>query len=306
MEILQQMIVLFIIMGIGFVAAKRKIINGEARSRMSSIVVNIANPALILSCVTGDILEMNKMELVFTLVVSIVLFLALMIVAYIIPKVLNVDKEIRGVYSAMTIFTNVGFMGFPILKQVYGNEALLLASVFLIPFNILIYTYGIALMDSNKEVKVKFDIRKILNSGVISCIVTILIFITKLKLPYILATSINMISDLTAPLSMMIIGSSMISISIRKLTNDKKLILFVLIKQFVIPIIGSVIAFKLLDNTLLCGIVMILLSTPIGAMTAMLAEQYGCNYELASKGVAISTIVSVVSIPIVSYIANAV
>lgn len=306
MEILQQMIVLFIIMGIGFVAAKRKIINGEARSRMSSIVVNIANPALILSCVTGDILEMNKMELVFTLVVSIVLFLALMIVAYIIPKVLNVDKEIRGVYSAMTIFTNVGFMGFPILKQVYGNEALLLASVFLIPFNILIYTYGIALMDSNKEVKVRFDIRKILNSGVISCIVTILIFITKLKLPYILATSINMISDLTAPLSMMIIGSSMISISIRKLTNDKKLILFVLIKQFVIPIIGSVIAFKLLDNTLLCGIVMILLSTPIGAMTAMLAEQYGCNYELASKGVAISTIVSVVSIPIVSYIANAV
>lgn len=306
MEILQQMIVLFIIMGIGFVAAKRKIINGEARSRMSSIVVNIANPALILSCVTGDILEMNKMELVFTLVVSIVLFLALMIVAYIIPKVLNVDKEIRGVYSAMTIFTNVGFMGFPILKQVYGNEALLLASVFLIPFNILIYTYGIALMDSNKEVKVRFDIRKILNSGVISCIVTILIFITKLKLPYILATSINMISDLTAPLSMMIIGSSMISISIRKLTNDKKLILFVLIKQFVIPIIGSVIAFKLLDNTLLCGIVMILLSTPIGAMTAMLTEQYGCNYELASKGVAISTIVSVVSIPIVSYIANAV
>ncbi len=82
------------------------------------------------------------------------------------------------------------------------------------------------------------------------------------------------------------------------------MLLFVVIRQFILPITLSLLVFSVLSNQLLCGVCMIMLSTPVGSMTSMLAEEYNGNYELASKGVAITTIVSVISLPVVSYIVN--
>ncbi len=306
MEILQQMIVLFIIMGIGFAAYKSNIITSETRGKLSSIVVNIANPALILSSVSGDAVNIENMEMLKTLGISLLLFFILIILAAIIPVVIGTDKKNRGVYSAMTVFSNIGFMGFPIISEVYGNEALLYASIFLLPYNILIYTYGIHLMDKgeNESKKTGSQWRKILNNGVIACIITLILFFTGISIPYVAVKTIDMVSSLTAPLSMMVIGASLASISIKEMITDSRLLIFVVIKQFIIPISLSLAVFGIFSNEMLCGVCMIMLSTPVGSMTSMLAEEYNGNYELASKGVALTTIVSVLSVPVVSYIVN--
>lgn len=306
MEILQQMIVLFIIMGIGFAAYKSNIITSETKGKLSSIVVNIANPALILSSVSGEAVNIKNMELLKTLGIALVLYIVLIILAAIIPVFIGIEPSSRGVYSAMTVFSNVGFMGFPIISEIYGNEALLYASIFLLPYNILIYTYGINLMDKGEKDRKGQGIqwRKIFNNGVIACIITILLFFIKLPVPYVAAKTIEMVSSLTAPLSMMVIGASLAAISAKEMITDVKLLLFVIIRQFILPISLSLLVFSVLSNRLLCGVCMIMLSTPVGSMTSMLAEEYNGNYELASKGVAITTIVSVISLPVVSYIVN--
>lgn len=306
MEILQQMIVLFIIMGIGFAAYKSNIITPETRGKLSSIVVNIANPALILSSVSGDVVNIENMEMLKTLGIALLLFLILIILAAMLPVIIRADKENRGVYSAMTVFSNIGFMGFPIISEVYGSEALLYASIFLLPYNILIYTYGIHLMDKgeNESRKTGIQWRQILNNGVIACILTLILFFSGIPIPYVAAKSIDMVSSLTAPLSMMVIGASLAAISIKEMITDIRLLIFVVIKQFIIPISLSLAVFGILTNEMLCGVCMIMLSTPVGSMTSMLAEEYNGNFELASKGVALTTIVSVLSVPVVSYIVN--
>ena len=306
MEILQQMIVLFIIMGIGLAAYKSNIITSETRGKLSSIVVNIANPALILSSVSGESVNIKNMELLKTLGIAVIVYLILIILAAVIPALIGTEPSSRGVYSAMTVFSNIGFMGFPIISEIYGNEALLYGSIFLLPYNILIYTYGISLMDKgeNKEKGPGIQWRKIFNNGVIACMLTLILFFTKIPVPYVAAKTIEMVSSLTAPLSMMVIGASLAVISVKEMITDRKMLLFVVIRQFILPITLSLLVFSVLSNQLLCGVCMIMLSTPVGSMTSMLAEEYNGNYELASKGVAITTIVSVISLPVVSYIVN--
>lgn len=301
MLLLQQMVVLFFLMGIGFFCSKKGIITEEVSKKLSAIVVNIANPALVLTGCMGE----NKMEgreLLMVAGIVIAVYAALVLLAMLIPRFLFIEKKKRGTYQAMTVFSNIGFMGFPVISAVYGNGALLYASLFMIPYNVLIYTYGVAAMTAGTEEKKKEGISfgRIFNVGVIACIVTIIFYLLRISMPEFIEITITHLSNLTAPLSMMVIGASLSRIHLKKLFMDGKLLLFSFIKLLVIPIVGVMIIRQFVENDIICGVCMVMLATPVGSMTAMLAQQYDGDYEMASKGVALTTILSVATMPLVS------
>lgn len=300
MLLLQQMIVLFILMGVGYLCYRREIITDEVSKKLSAIVVNIANPALVLSACMGE----NKIqgrELLMIAVIVIAVYVTLLLLALVIPRLLRVEQKSRGTYQAMTVFSNIGFMGFPVIAALYGNEALLYASVFTIPYNVLIYTYGVAAMAKEKDkIKGSFSLKKIFNIGVIACIITIVVYLLRIPVPQFISTTTTNLSNLTAPLSMMVIGASLATIDLRKLFTDGKLLLFSAIKLLLIPIVGVLIIRQFVNNDIICGVCMVMLATPVGSMTAMMAQQYDGDYEMASKGVALTTILSVITMPIVS------
>ena len=159
MILLQQMMILFLLMLVGYCCRKCGIFNDEANKRLSSLVVNVANPALILSSGINQDSSIRGMEFVKVFALAWCMFGGLLLVAEVLPRVLRVPAKEQGVYKAMTVFSNIGFMGFPVIQAVYGNEALLYAALFLIPFNVLIYTYGISVMDTRGEKK-KFEIKE--------------------------------------------------------------------------------------------------------------------------------------------------
>lgn len=307
MILLQQMMVLFIIMMIGFVCRRIGLIRAEGSKMLSGIVVNVANPALILSSSANKESSIQGKELVITLGLAVCFYLIFLVLAEIVPRVLRVSKEDLGVYKAMTVFSNIGFMGFPLLSAMYGSEALLYASLFTIPYNILIYTYGVSSMskeDKDKEQKSSIPWSKIFNIGVIFSIIAVVLYLTKLPVPTVITDAAGTLGNLTAPLSMIVIGDAMSQMKIKELITDKKLMLFTGIKLLVIPIAGLFFIKHLNLSPMLTGVCMVMLSTPVGSMTAMLAQQYDGNYELASKGVAVTTLLSVITMPIVSMIMN--
>ncbi|MBD5500716.1 MAG: hypothetical protein HDR10_05835, partial [Lachnospiraceae bacterium] len=204
MLLLQQMVVLFFLMGIGFFCSKKEIITEEVSKKLSAIVVNIANPALVLTGCMGE----NKMEgreLLMVAGIVAAVYAALVLLAMLIPRLLFIEKKKRGTYQAMTVFSNIGFMGFPVISAVYGNEALLYASLFMIPYNVLIYTYGVAAMTAGTEEKKKegISLGRIFNVGVVACIVTIIFYLLRISMPEFIEITITHLSNLTAPLSMM-------------------------------------------------------------------------------------------------------
>lgn len=303
MILLQQMIVLFLLMCVGFLCYKLKMITDEVSKKLSAIVVNIANPALVLTgCMSEDKIEGRELLLVAALVV--IIYVVLVILAMIIPALLKVDKKSRGVYQAMTIFSNIGFMGYPLVSALYGNGALLYASLFTIPYNILIYTFGVSAMSAGEKVSIResFSLKRVLNVGVIACIITIIVYLLQLPVPGFVKATTTYLSNLTAPLSMMVIGASLAVIDIKKLFTDGRMLLFSALKLLVIPVIGVLLIRQFVDNEVICGVCMVMLATPVGSMTAMLAQQYDGDYEMALKGVALTTVLSVITMPIVSMI----
>jgi len=303
MILLKQMLVLFILMLVGVCCRKCGIFNDEANKRISSLVVNVANPALILSSSINQEAVIEGMEFVKTFLLAWGMFGVVMVIAHFIPRILRADVSEYGTYKTMTIFSNIGFMGFPVISALYGSEALLYATMFLIPFNVLIYTYGISVMKKRTSADARttgFQLRKILNVGVISCAVALVIYLTKLPIPVVVENAVDSISNLTAPLSMKVIGDSLTKINLKKLFCNGRMLVFSGIKLLLIPIVG-VSLIKLLDlNPLLTGVCMIMLATPVGSMNAMLAQEYGGDYELASQGVTITTLLAVVTMPVVS------
>lgn len=302
MLLLEQMAVLFLLMGIGYFCYRKKIITDEVSKKLSAIVVNIANPALVLTGCLGEE-KIQGQELLTTIIIIVAVYAALLIIAQLLPLLLRVEKGSRGTYKAMTVFSNIGFMGFPVIAALYGNGALLYAALFTIPYNILIYTYGISAMTASATKErngVSFLLGRILNVGVIACIITIIIYFFQIPVPKVAADTITHLSNLTAPLSMMVIGASLAAIDLKKLFKDVRLLLFSVIKLLLIPAVGMLVIRQFVDNEIICGVCLVMLATPVGSMTAMLAQQYDGDYEMASRGVALTTILSVATIPLVS------
>lgn len=301
MLLLQQMIIMFLLMSVGFVGSKIGMITEETSKRLSAIVVNIANPAMILVSGISDE-RMEGRELLSLTVVILAIYAVLLLLAYLLPVLLRVDPKSRGVYQAMTVFSNIGFMGYPIIAALYGSSAILYGALYSIPFNILIYTFGVSALrkKENGEEKKKLSLKEVLNIGVITSIISLILYLWQIRVPGFLTDTLNYLGNLTAPLSMMVIGASMTSISLRELFTDVRLLLFSLIKLLLIPVLGMLLIRQIVTNEVICGVFMIMLATPAGSMTAMLAQEYDGDYETASRGVTLTTLLSVITMPVVS------
>ena len=307
MIILRQMIILFMLILIGVILRKKKIFTDEGSRVVSAIVVNVANPCLILSASINKENVVEGRALFFVAGLALLVYVFLVIISFVVVRILRIEENSSGTYKVMTVFSNIGFMGFPLLSAVYGDEALLYESFFLIPYNVLIYTWGIRAMKTKASVDTTdansgIQWSKIFNIGVVACIVTIIIYLSRIRVPDFIESTVSHLSNLTAPLSMLVIGDSIAKMDFKKLLTDKKLIMFAIIKQLMIPILGVFIAKSFGLEYIMVAVVLVMLSTPVGSMTAMLAQQYDGDYELASKGVALTTVMSVATIPIVSMI----
>lgn len=300
MLLLQQMIVLFIYIMAGYISSKMGVMDEEFSKKISWLVVNIANPAMTISAVVNGEGSIKGRELLLTVGLAVIILGGTILISQFLPALFRVKKEQRNVYKLLAAFNNIGFMGFPVIVAVYGEEALLYASIFTMLFNVLIYTYGIQVIQGRKSDRLEWG--KILNIGVLSSVFAILIYFAQIPTPSFFNTAMSGMSGLTSPLSMIVIGISLAGIELKVLFQDVQMLLFSLAKLLVIPILGMFILRRAVDNEMLCGVCMVMLATPSASMTAMMARQYGDSEcaKLAAKGVALTTMLSVITIPIVS------
>lgn len=299
MVLLQQMGILFVYMMIGYVACKKEYFDQEFGKKLSWHVVNVANPMLAISAVVNNEEQIAKKDFYVTVLLAICFYAFFLILAQILPRLIGVQKSDIGVYKMMTTFNNIGFMGFPVIAAAYGNGALIYAVPFSIMFNILCYTWGIQTLCGGGE---KGNWKRIINIGTISGIISIVLFFMQIPVPKMICSLSAGLSNLTGPLSMLVIGISIAAMELKDLFTDVKLLKFALIKLLAVPVAAMLLVCQVIDNRLICEVFLVMMATPAASMCAMLSQQYGGDYELAAKGVALTTILSVVTMPIVSEI----
>ena len=305
MILLRQMAILFFYMLIGYVMARKGLLKAEHSKLLSFLVVNIANPALILNGCFQCTEEISVSKIANILLLACLIFVGLILLAMVMPRILRAKHGDFGSYRVMTLFSNIGFMGLPVISAAYGGIAVLYASIFLLPFNLLIYTYGIAQIrektkKTTSERRVSSLLKKVCNIGVVACIAALVLCFFHVQLPEGVRSAVTGLSNLTAPLSMFVIGSSFCEISLREMVMDIRLLVFSVLKLIVLPFVAMLLLRLFIQDAILLEVCYVLLAAPVGSMTAMLSKQYGGNTELTVKGVALTTICSVVTIPLVA------
>lgn len=299
MILCRQMLILFFFMLLGFGMAKGKILDQHNSGFLSWLIVNVANPALILSGGIGSSIDRRELLQVFLLAAGIYLFL--IIVSEVAVTLLRIDRKETGIYKVLLIFTNMGFMGFPLLDAMYGAEALLYGAVFLLLFNLLIYTYGIFRIAGTAGSPAEI-LKKFVNPGVAAGILAIVLAFFRIELPGSVNQTVSMLSSLTAPLSMMVIGASFPEVQWKGFFRDGRLLFFVALRLVIVPVLGMLVLRNFVSNPYLLGVCFVTLATPSGSMAAMLARQYGGDYVTASKGIGLTTLLSVITMPLLFWI----
>lgn len=295
--VIKQMITLSLLMLTGFFANRFGILGKDAQKWMSKLIINITCPALILSSVTtSQRLENNQMVLII-FGAAIAYYLILPFLAK--GCALAGPRNRRSEYTCMLIYSNLGFMGIPVANAVLGKEAILYISIFMAIFNISIFSYGIILLGGTGGGKLQF--KKMINPGTVSAVAAVLLYLGSISIPTLLLEPITAMGNTTTPLAMMVIGASLANGKVRDLFTEKSMILFTVLRLLGLPLLAWVVCQILgVQDRLLAGALILISGMPVASNTVMLCTELNRDGDYIAKGLLISTLASVVTIPLIS------
>ena len=293
--LLSQMAIMFIYIVIGMIAYKTKIITNEGSRTIGALLVNFIMPFLIINsfCLeysSEKLAELGQSFLFATIATAVSLLMSF---------VLFKKDSISNMASS---FSNAGFFGVPVVTAVLGPEYTLCATPLLCYVGVLQYTYG-SILFSNKKIKFK---KIISNPYIVATAIGLVLFITKTgnRLPAIPKTCISSIAALNVPLAMMNLGVYLAQSDFKKLFTTLKLYKVCLARLLLIPLIEIPVFMIIPKNTSVKLAVIIGAMAPCGANTAVYAQLYNKDYVFACQTVALSTLVSLATIPAVTVLAN--
>lgn len=298
MVVFQTMLKLFLLLILGFVLFKCHIFDEYTNKKISALIVNVASPMLIISSIAG--VEGSNKSIVFLMIgAGILMYIGFIILGKIINRIFPFPKKDWPVYECMVVFANTGFMGYPVLLDVFGQEAVFYASLIHMAFNFFVYTYAIMCLTKGDDSEFKLNFKQLLTPGIILIFVGIFIYLFDIQLPSVLMDTINSVGSLTAPLSMMMIGSSLAVYPIKDSFTDWRSYLFAFVRLMIVPFVTMIMCRLLHIDAYYANITIITNAMPVGSMVLMLATQYNANVKIVTRNIVVSTLLSVITIPIV-------
>ena len=298
MVVFQTMLKLFLLLVLGFVLFKCHIFDEYINKKISALIVNVASPMLIISSIAG--VEGNDKSIVFLMIgAGILMYIGFIILGKIINRIFPFPKKDWPVYECMVVFANTGFMGYPVLLDVFGQEAVFYASLIHMAFNFFVYTYAIMCLTKSDDSEFKLNFKQLLTPGIVLIFIGILIYLFDMQIPSVLMDTINSVGSLTAPLSMMMIGSSLAVYPIKDSFTDWRSYVFAFVRLLIVPFMTMIVCRLLHINPYYANITIITNAMPVGSMVLMLATQYNANVKIVTKNIVVSTLLSVITIPIV-------
>jgi len=300
---------LFVMLGVGFAAGKLKIIDSVASKKLSNVIIQIAQPALIISSLVKMEYSAENLSLgLKSFIFGITVHLFMGAVAYIAClKIKNLDE--RKILEFSMIFGNTGFIGIPILESLMGAKGAFMASFIVASFNILMWTLGIAILGRKRD-DIKLTLKKaLINKGTIPSVIGFAIFmlpalIPSFRLPTFALSSLSYISSLCTPVSMLIIGALLAGRTPRQIFGSAKVYYSCVIKLVVMPLLVCAVMKLLGFNDTWVLFATAITAMPSATSVSMLAELYDISPGFSAQGVGTSSLLSIATMPCVIWIAQ--
>lgn len=293
--VMNQVASLFFILGIGYFSYKKQILNSKTLDDLSSLLLKIALPFLIISSFNLEFSEELKTNMILSFYYSIISFVALKIFCFLFFYKIEPKKKL--ILNFSTLFANCGFMGFPIIYSVFGKEGVLYASILNMVFGLLMWTYGWMLFSEDKSFS---GIKKaLINPGVSSVYIGSFLLLFKIKLPNVIQYTLENVGSMTTPLSMIIIGGMLAQTEMKNFWRDKNLIFGVICKLLIAPIITwASFLFLNIDKSIVTDSIILLQAMPTAVVMGIFAENYKKSQKDAALMIFLTTLGSIATIPI--------
>jgi predicted permease len=300
LNVFTQVVILFILIFLGAILTKKGVFTEKGISSMTDMVLLLVTPCVIIKSFIREFDSTTFKKLLISLLIAILSHISFIILS----RVLLRDKKERSqkVLQFGVIFSNCGYMSIPLQQALLGDDGIFYGASYIAIFQIFIWSYGLLLMSGDK--KVLSPKKMLINPGVIGVSIGLIIFLLSIPVPKVIAEPISYIASLNTPLPMLIIGYHLMKSNILEGLRNIKCFFAIGIKLFLFPLLALLVMYLCgVRGTMLISSV-ISCSAPTAAITTMFSNKYSCDTALSVNMVSISTLLSLISMPILITLAQ--
>jgi predicted permease len=298
-----QVSTLFFYVLLGFIGRKKKIITAEGDRTISNVIFNFTMPAMILTSMNFEASGQQIVNAWVCLFFSVGLVLLSYVFTIAVGAGLHLPQYYRRPFNLATIFANVAYMGFPVAYILFGPLGVYYAAMFSLGHNLLMFTLGVWLAQEQQQRHL--DWRQIFNVNVVAIIVGFTLSLLNLHIPEIIYRSLESLGQATIPLAFMLVGSMLAETSLKSTFTNKIVYLITGMRLLIFPLLTLVVVLLLpgLDKTVRM-LLILLMAMPTAAIPPTFARKYNSEYKLLSDGVTVSTLLSMLTIPLWAVLAS--
>ena len=281
LSLCRRMVMLFFCMACGFCAAKGGVMDTQSNKKLSALVVNVANPMQILaSALTGERLLSTGQTLRLAGLIALI-YLALIALSFPAVRLLRVRDAERGLYRFMFIFSNTGFLGYPVVESLLGSGAAFYVTIFVLFFQLFWFQW------------------KVLRQPCVAAsLAAFAVYLSGWQPPALLHQTVKYVGDITSPVVMLIVGCSLAQMRFKQIFGSWRIYALSALKLAAVPLLAYAVLRHVLTNEFALCVLTVLLCMPIATNTTILSYQYGADETAASSGVFVSTLLSLLTIPL--------
>ena len=300
--IFTQIIIMFLIMGVGFVCAKAKLITMEVSRGFSNLALMVVNPLTTFSSYMREYSHEVAVNLLHAFLLSAAAFAVQILLSRVLVRRKN--KEFR-IERMSVMLSNCSYIGIPLVYSVYGGEGVIYLTAYVTVFNLINWTYGLTVMSGERNVKKM--IRSFVNPAIISVFLGVTCFFLRISFPDVIKSTIGQISNVNTPLAMLIAGSTLAHTKIKDALMRPRTYYICALKLLVVPLSVMLVLWQILRLGVaseVANIILIAASCPTATIVTMFSHRFGKNSVYSSEIFAICTILSAASLPAVLKIAT--
>ena len=295
----QQVIILFLLIGCGFVAVKTGVLKQEGKQTLSNLLLYLVVPAMI---VHSYMMEFSE-EILHNLLAAFGMSVLAILIGTAITLLLTARRKDRRapIFRFACVFSNAAYMGFPLISALFGAEGLLYASAYVTVFNILLWTMGYGMVSGSSNPKEVA--RSLLHTPVLyAMVVGLAVYLLQIPVPNLIAQPIDLLSGMNTPLSMLITGMLIAAGDLKSIVCDRHIWKLAALRMVLIPAV-CVAVFALLGfYGMSAQVVLLLECCPAAAITSVFAVQFGHEERFAAGSVVLTTLLSIVTLPLCALI----
>ncbi len=293
-----QIFILVLLIAAGYVAVTTKIVDPRATRGLSGLLINITIPALIVASMQVPFTPERLVGAETLVLATGALYVFSFALAWAVSKAMRAPAAEEGVLQFAIVFGNVGFMGFPVALTLFGEDSLFYVAIFNLFFNVLVFSVGIMMLTEGRGKG--FDPRLLANPGIAASVVGLALFLGSVEIPGPFIDSIELLGGVTTPLAMIIVGAMLATFPAREMVGNWRIWVASAVLLLAVPVAYCYLFAPVFADPYINGIMITMAAMPAAANTVIFAEQYGADSRLASQIVFVSTIGSLVTIPLIT------